>query len=152
MSLRRELAEFSRADHEPDEEDFDAPLEQQARYERFKQTAKLNIACELAALRFGETTDQAECERIAKTLQEDVGKAFDLSLERMRDGELKSLRRELAEAQEDEEGGRAAEAEELMREIERIGKRLKEREKNRDAIIYRRFYELIEDEDPYAWE
>ncbi len=147
-----ELLELSGEGEEPDEEDFDEHPEDAVRLDRFKQFAALNIACELAAIRYHETRDVAECRRIAKSLQGDLAKAFDLSIERFREGELKSLERELHEVEDDEEGGEPEVIEELEREIAHIRRRLEDREKNRDIIIYRRFYELIEGEDPYAWE
>jgi len=150
--LGEELLELSDEEGEPGEEDFDQPLEDAARLERFKQCAALNIACELSALRYHDTQDLAESRRIAKTLEVDLGKAFDASMARLREGELKMLERELREIEADEDGVEAGETEELKREIELIRRRITDREKNRDIIIYRRFVELIEGEDPYAWE
>jgi len=150
--LGEELLELSGEEEEPDEEDFDEPPEDAAGFDRFRRFATLNIACELAALRYHETRDVEEGRRIAESLQADLAKAFDFSIERLREGELKSLERELHEIEDDEEGGEPEVIDELKREIAHIRRRLEDREKNRDIIIYRRFYELIEGEDPYAWE
>jgi hypothetical protein len=150
--LGEELRELSGEGGVPGEEDFDEPLERAAGFERFKRLAALNIACQLAALRYRDAQNATEAGRITRSLEANLGRAFDLSMERLREGELKDLGRELQDVERDEEGGDAMEIDTLKREIRRITYRLNRRQKNRDIIIYRRYVELIEGEDPYAWE
>ena len=97
-------------------------------YEAMKGYHRLEFKSYTLAERYHKTEDEKERGQIEKSLRENLAEGFRLSQEM-----------------------REIEAREVEKEVKRIWALLKKRQENRDAIVERRFSELILGADPFAW-